>query len=194
MPGNYPTTYKKARKMTLLTQEEAAEALGLSVESLKAYEQGGRMPPNAAVERMALLYGTPWLKLAHVLETSRDLGVLPAEIEPRDLSSSVLILYNRDAQLAESYRRLLLIAEDDEVDELEQPDFQQITAHILDVIAAGFQVLYATGPDIKKDHPKAGTFERSGARLAPQTGQKHYTKTHTKAQAPICPGEEVASP
>lgn len=194
MPGNDPTIYKKARKTTHLTQEEAAEDLGLSVESLKAYEQGGRTPPNPVVERMAHLYGTPWLRLEHLLEISRDLGVLPEEIPVRDLPASALALFNRDAQLSPGCRRLLLIAEDGVVDEGELADFQRISANILAVVAAGLQVLYAAGPGIKEDRPKAGTFKRSGVGLRPKTIAKSLYHDSAKTQALIFPGEEVSSP
>lgn len=194
MPGNDPTIYKKARKTTHFTQEEAAEALGISVESLKAYEQGGRMPPNPAVERMSRLYGTPWLKLAHLLELSRDLGVLPEEIPVRDLPASALALFNRDVQLSPSCRRLLLIAEDGVVDDGELADFRQISAHILAMVAAGLQVLYAAGPDIKEDRLKAGTFKRSVGRACAPVKARSLYHNSAKTQAPICPGKEVSSP
>lgn len=193
MPGNDPTIYKKARKTTHFTQEEAAEALGLSVESLKAYEQGGRTPPNPAVERMARLYGTPWLRLAHLLEISQDLGVLPEEIPVRDLPASALALFNRDAQLSPSCRRLLLIAEDGVVDDGELADFQRISAQILAVVAAGLQVLYATGPGIKEDRLRVAALKRSGGRACAQTIAKSLYHDSAKAQAPIFPGEEVSS-
>lgn len=194
MPGNDQTMYKKARKTTHFTQEEAAEALGLSVESLKAYEQGNRTPPNSAVERMARLYDAPWLRLTHLLEISRDLDVLPEEIPLGDLPASVLALFNRNAQLSGSFHQLLLIAEDGVVDDLEQPDFQRISAHILALVAAGLQVLYATGPDIKENRLKAGTFKRSGSGLRPKTIAELLYHNSAKAQAPIFPGEEVTSP
>ena len=46
MPGEYLNPYQKARKTTCLTQEQAAERLGLSAESLKQYELGKRVPPD----------------------------------------------------------------------------------------------------------------------------------------------------
>ena len=143
MPGNYPTSYKTARKATLFTQEQAAELLAVSVESLKAYEQGVRLPPNEVVRGMAELYNAPWLTLAHILEISEGLGVFPREIVIRELPASVLALTNRHRRIDADLQGLMQIAEDGVVDTGEQTAWTEISAHILDMIAAGFQVLYA---------------------------------------------------
>lgn len=46
MPEEYRNIYKSARKARGYTQESAAERLGISVESLRAYETGQRVPPT----------------------------------------------------------------------------------------------------------------------------------------------------
>ena len=46
MPEEYRNIYKNARRAAGYTQETAAEQLGLSVESVRAYETGQRIPPN----------------------------------------------------------------------------------------------------------------------------------------------------
>jgi len=165
MPGNYPTIYQRARKSSPYTQEQAAERLFVSDKTLKAWEQGQRVPDNETVARMAELYGTPWLALAHAAAASEPLGVLPAGVAPRELSSAVLALINKATALADSYRRLMRIAEDGVIDETERADFAEIADDIRDVIAAGFQVIYAPDPPgIKRDHSTAGTMKRSGFR------------------------------
>lgn len=40
MYPEYPNLYQRARKATYFSQEEAAELLGLSAESMKQYESG----------------------------------------------------------------------------------------------------------------------------------------------------------
>ncbi len=42
----YQNIYKTGRLCTSLTQESAAERIGVSVESLRAYESGRRIPPR----------------------------------------------------------------------------------------------------------------------------------------------------
>lgn len=44
MPYDDTNIYKTARQKAGITREKAAEAMGISVESLKAYETYGRLP------------------------------------------------------------------------------------------------------------------------------------------------------
>ena len=160
MAGRDPNLYQKARKEARMTQEQAAERLSVSVETVKAWEQGQRVPRPEDVERMQALYGTPWLGLEYTRATCGGLGVLP-ELRLQGLPTAVLALINRATALADDYRRLMLIAEDGRIDEAEAPEFQRISQSIQDVIAAGYEVLYAEAPPgIKKGRPVAGTTER----------------------------------
>ena len=60
MHERYPNLYKRARCATRLTQEGAAELLDISVESIKQYEGGRRVPPDEVVARMVEVYRLPW--------------------------------------------------------------------------------------------------------------------------------------
>lgn len=46
MSKMYQNIYKAARRTTNLTQEAAAEWIGVSVESIRAYEGARRIPPQ----------------------------------------------------------------------------------------------------------------------------------------------------
>jgi transcriptional regulator with XRE-family HTH domain len=159
MPEVYTNIYQKARKTALLTQEQAAEQLDISVESVKAYELGGRMPPNATVAHMVDLYGTPWLAMAHLQEAAAPLDVLPP-VKVQGLSTATLDLIDKATALSDEYRMLIRIAADGRIDETEIRDFEGIKAAILDVIRAGYQVIYTDDSGIKKNRPEAGTSER----------------------------------
>ena len=90
MYPEYPNLYQRARKATYFSQEEAAELLGLSAESMKQYESGRRTPSDDTVHRMAELYNLPWLELEHAKATDR-LGVLPdVHIQPLPTASITL--------------------------------------------------------------------------------------------------------
>ena len=52
MADRYPSIYQRARKETCLTQEQAAEQLSVSVETVKAWEQGQRVPRPEDVEQI----------------------------------------------------------------------------------------------------------------------------------------------
>lgn len=56
MLTNGPNIYQAARKESCLTQEQAAERLEVSETTVKAWEQGQRVPDNETVARMSELY------------------------------------------------------------------------------------------------------------------------------------------
>ena len=76
MAALYPNIYQRGRKTTLLTQEEAAERLGISAETLKRYEGGRLTPSDETVAKMCSVYGVPWLALEHAKATDRLGGLL----------------------------------------------------------------------------------------------------------------------
>lgn len=194
MAGRDPNLYQKARKEARMTQEQAAERLSVSVETVKAWEQGQRVPRPEDVERMQALYGTPWLGLEYTRATCGGLGVLP-ELRLQGLPTAVLALINRATALADDYRRLMLIAEDGRIDEAEAPEFQRISQSIQDVIAAGYEVLYAEAPPgIKKGRPVAGTTERRVQSLSAENDCKTIIANSCRKASPSFAGEGVTAP
>ena len=137
MYPEYPNLYQRARKATYFSQEEAAELIGLSAESMKQYESGRRVPSDDTVHRMAELYNLPWLELEHAKAT----------------------LANRFRRASDQIYTLLEIAEDGIIDECERPEFDAIVADLRETIAAAYQVIYADGA--KKERPDGGTSKRS---------------------------------
>lgn len=171
MPGKDPNCYKRARQQAGLTQEAAAEVLATSVESLKAYETGHRLPPNWMAASMADVYGAPWLAVEHLQATSGDLGVMP-EIHVQGLPTAVLTLVNRCAGLDGQLRQLMRIAEDGVIDEGERDSFDDIAAELAGLIGAAYQVLYPANC-IKKDRLEVGASKRSGFK-----GQSNHSNDH----------------
>lgn len=153
----YPNIYQKGRKTTLLTQEEAAERLHISPETLKRYEGGRLTPPDETVARMCEVYGVRWLALEHAKATDR-LGILP-ELEPKPLPMATISLTNRLRDAADRLAGLLRIAEDGVIDDAERPEFDVIVQELRETIAAAYQVIYADGA--KKERPDGGTSKRS---------------------------------
>ena len=159
MPEAYTNIYQRARKAALLTQEQAAEQLDISVESVKAYELGGRLPPNPIVASMVELYGTPWLAMAHLQAAAAPLDVLPP-VKVQGLSTATLDLIDKATALSDEYRMLVRIAADGRIDETEAADFEAIKAAIRDMIQACYQLLYTDDAGIKKNRPEAATPRR----------------------------------
>lgn len=194
MADRYPSIYQRARKDACLTQEQAAELLSVSVETVKAWEQRQRVPRPEDVERMQAAYGTPWLGLEYTRATCGQLGVLP-ELRLQGLPTAVLRLINRATALADDYRRLMLIAEDGIIDEIEAPEFDRIAQSIQDVIAAGYEVLYAEAPPgIKKTRPVAGTTERTVQGFAAENDCKIIVSHSGRIASPSFTGEGVTRP
>lgn len=160
MAPQYPNIYQRGRKSTLLTQEEAAERLHISPETLKRYEGGRLTPPDETVARMCQVYGARWLALEHAKATDR-LGILPDGIETKSLMQSAISLINRLRPVHESMGSLLQIVEDGQVDETEDAQYEQIRAFIAANVAAELELLYATEDSAKKERPEAGTSKRS---------------------------------
>ena len=194
MADRYPSIYQRARKEACLTQEQAAEALSVSVETVKAWEQSQRVPRPEDVERMQALYGTPWLGLEYTRTTCGGLGVLP-ELRLQGLPTAVLRLINRATALADDYRRLMRIAEDGVIDEAEAPEFDRIAQSIQDVIAAGYEVLYAEAPPgIKKGRSVAGTTKRPGFRACAENDCKDIIPQSQRNARPSFAREGVTLP
>lgn len=173
MAALYPNIYQRGRKVTLLTQEEAAERLHISPETLKRYEGGRLTPPDETVARMCEVYGARWLALEHAKATDR-LGILP-ELEPKPLPMATISLTNRLRDAADRLAGLLRIAEDGVIDDAERPEFDTIVQDLRETIAAAYQVIYADGA--KKERPEAGTSKRS-------VSQRKPSENHCKAIVP----------
>lgn len=149
--------YKTARAGSGLTQEAAAERLGISVESMRAYETGGRMPPGEMVALMAEIYGSPGLRLEHAAATD-TLGIIPEGVRPRTLEQAALRLFNAVRALLDRGPRLAEIAEDGCVDATEAQDFERIEDLIGSVVAAALEARCCTK---KEERPKLAGSKRS---------------------------------
>ena len=133
--------YKTARLSAGLTQERAAEKLGISVESIKAYETYARIPPSHVVDGMCLIYDTIYLAYQHNRIAAGEIKVVP-EVEVLDLPRAALKLINRVLDFAERRRdkALMQIAEDGVIDEDERPVFEAIVADLDELIQAAMEL------------------------------------------------------
>lgn len=182
MAALYPNIYQRGRKTTLLTQEEAAERLHISPETLKRYEGGRLTPPDETVARMCEVYGARWLALEHAKATDR-LGILPDGIETKSLMQSAISLINRLRPVHESMGSLLQIVEDGQVDETEDAQYEQIRAFIAANVAAELELLYATEDSEKKERPEAATSKRS--RPQSRSSENHCKHSISQKQTKV---------
>ena len=140
--------YKIARLKAGKTQEGAAEALGISVESLKAYESYSRLPPAGVVDRMCVIYDALYLAYQHNRIASGDVKVIP-EI---DLPRASIRLINRVIQFAEKRRdrELLTIAEDGVISPEERPLYEEIVAELDGLIQAAMELKVAESRELQE--------------------------------------------
>ena len=198
MPGEYPTIYQTARKESHYTQGQAAERLFVSEKTIKAWEQGQRVPDNVTVARMAALYDTPWLLLERAFETLSELGILPGGIHAQSLPTAVLSYLDLCNLQLDGYRKLIQITADGRIDETEQADFDIIKSVILQNVVAGLQVALYQQPElpgIKKDRSAAANAERSGSGrfLSANNSKSIIAQSGEFSQGPIFAVKEVLS-
>lgn len=145
MPEEYRNIYKTCRKAAGLTQEAAAERLGISVESLRAYETGQRVPPDEVVEAMSDLYNTLHLIVRHVRERNAMYSRVVPEVPKMDVLAASARLTNRIYAFADSHadRRLMRIAEDNVIDQNERGEFDDILEDLQEIVAAALALRFA---------------------------------------------------
>lgn len=144
MQNGSSNIYQTARKAAGLTQEAAAERLALSVESLRAYETGQRLPGNDIVARMCAVYDTQFLGVQHLQLSAALLPVCIQEARPERLELATIKLVNRIIAFSNRHRndQLLAIAEDGLIDEEERPQFLAIAAELDEIIRAALALRY----------------------------------------------------
>lgn len=187
MDKKCPNLYQRARLSTGMSQERAAELIGLSPESLKQYEGGKTVPKDETVAKMVEVYSCPWLALEHAQATD-TLGVMP-EVTPRPLPMASIALRNRLQDATGRLDALLRIAEDGVIDEAERPEFDAICRDLDGIVGAALQVKYPSDapPKTKKERPEAATSERSGEKvcgIGSTTGCINYSTRSTLHASP----------
>lgn len=142
MPENFRNIYKIARRAAGYTQEAAAEMLNLSVNSLRAYETGQRIPAGDVVEQMVICYNAQRLALQHLQETNILTRRVIPHLEERGVMEVSLRIYNRLRRFQEEGRldRLMAIAEDGRIDDGERPEFDAIIADLREIICSGLEL------------------------------------------------------
>lgn len=138
MPEEYRNIYKTSRKAAGFTQEAAAERLGISVESLRAYETGQRVPPDDVVELMSILYNALHLAFQHIRENNAMYGRVAPEVPQCSVLEASARLTNRIYAFADSHadRRLMRMAEDNVIDPVERPEFDAILEELQEIVEA----------------------------------------------------------
>lgn len=140
--------YKRARRERGLTQEFAAECLEISPDSLRAYENDMRIPPNDVVDRMIDLYEAEWLAPMH-LRASTQLAedIIPSIRPGLPFGQAVCRLYrllNDFVVIKDHDMELMRIAEDGVVADSELEPYNRIMDELLvGIVQAALEVRYS---------------------------------------------------
>lgn len=147
MQDNYRNICKIGRTTAGMTQERWAEALDYSVESVRLCEAGKMMPSDDVVARMVEVSGLQVLGYWHLLNKSRMAAQILPEVESTPLPQAVIQLILRVREFSEQHTKLLEIAADGRIDNLERPAFDAIVKDLDDVVRAAMQLKYAEGSE-----------------------------------------------
>ena len=145
MSEKFESMYARHRNAAGMTQERAAELLGVAPRTLQAWERGERTPPNARVLAMCDIYFSPTLAIEHLRYSSIiAYDVLPA-VKAAPVSQAVCQLLSAIRKLEEIHAedKLLQIAADGKVDEIEKADFDQLLIELDPIMAAVLSLRYA---------------------------------------------------
>lgn len=139
--------YKIARQNTPYSQERWAELVGVSVESIRNYEAGKQIPGDEIVTAMCEICGLTQLSYWHLRHKSQLAAEILPEVETVPLPQAVCAVSSciRNFVRNERDARLLDMAADGKIDEMERAEFDLIVQELRCFIKAAMQLWYAAG-------------------------------------------------
>ena len=145
MSTNSTTIFQTCRQAAGMTQERAAELLGISTRTLAAYESGERPVPPLRAADMVDLYGTQFLAMQYLrlYAPFGDVVLPPVERVPLPQAVCQLLAAVSKVEEAKVGDRLLEIAADGKIDEIERPVMDDLLAELEPVISAVMALRYA---------------------------------------------------
>lgn len=148
MEQEYRNIYRRARKAAGFTQERWAEILGISVDSVKAYETGRTLPPDEIALSMSEAAGQQIYCYWHLLNKSRAAAEILPELRERPLPEAVISLLVRVQDFQRGgLQDLLRLAADGKIDQGETVAFGEALAELDGLIRAAYEVQYAKGAE-----------------------------------------------
>lgn len=137
MYEQYINIYQKARESVGLTQEKAAERIGVSIESIRMYEGGKRIPPDDVVFRMIDIYNTQYLAYQHLRENVITASaVMPMNIKVTDLPQAILRIQKEITDFLQIRDEMISITYDGIISADERPRWNVIVKELNDIMEA----------------------------------------------------------
>ncbi|MDC2909520.1 helix-turn-helix transcriptional regulator [Clostridioides difficile] len=151
MSHEYQNIYQINRENTGLTQEKASELLDISVESLRAYENDKRIPPNAIVSKMISIYNNNLLGYEHVRRnTEAGIMFLP-ELKIKSLSSITLKLHKEIKDYLKKEDGFIDVVEDDVIDEEEEEVWNDVMEKLEGIYKAILKLKFSRNMKTQKE-------------------------------------------
>ena len=145
---SFRTMYARHRKAAGITQERAAELLGVATRTLANWEAGVYTPPDDMVARMCDAYPAPTLALEHLRASSALAAGLIPEAAQLPLAQAVaqLLYYMKVFEQNHRADDLIWISSNGQVDEGEQTArWCEISDELQDIVRAATQLRFAQG-------------------------------------------------
>lgn len=137
--------YRTARTVAGLTQERWAEAVGVSVDSIRVYENGAVIPADETVKAMSEISGLAPLSYWHLCNKSALAADTLPEVDQLPLPQAVLQLLCAIADFSEDHGRLVQLAADGQITRDEDLEWEGIKKRLDQVVKAAIQVKVAEG-------------------------------------------------
>lgn len=139
--------YGRCRRARGITQEYAAELLGVATRTVAAWESGERIPSGVMVARMVDVYQTPVLAVEHLrLNDELVRNIIPRIAEtPLPQAVCQLISAVRNFSAMEGEDRLLQIAADGKVDEIEKAEYDMLLEALEPIVQAAMTLRITAG-------------------------------------------------
>ncbi len=135
--------YKSARMSAGLTQERAAELLDISVESLRAYETGIRIPPTDKLVLMSEIYNSiNWLPYQH-MKANSEMGKILPDAEPKGLPTATLSLLKKMHDVHSMENVIIDITSAGYVDDSQRAIFDKFMKEVRALSGAAITFLFA---------------------------------------------------
>lgn len=119
--------YQAAREAAGMTQERAAELIGLSVESIRSYELEKRVPADETVIKMAEIYGgANYLAYQHLKHKSMVGNAILPDVTEIPLSQAALQMINEMNDFIQCEPEIIRITMDGVIDTNEELSWMDI--------------------------------------------------------------------
>lgn len=154
MYEQYINIYQNAREGAGLTQEKASERIGVSVESIRVYEAGKRIPPDDVVVRMIDIYNTQYLAYQHLRQNvMASSSIMPQNLKIMSLPEAILRLQKEVADFVKLREEMIDICCDGIISDEERPRWDTIVKELNDITEAIMNLKFVPGlPEKSKNN------------------------------------------